>query len=117
MPRRKRNKKVKRYRRSFYSRGMKVKKALGILLLAAVVLGAAWLAAPHVLDWATYTWYTVVRDRDLPASSDAAGAGEADSAAQQTASSQPEPERPAASSRPASAQEGRNRYRSPSSFS
>ena len=80
MPRRKRNKKVKRYRRSFYSRGMKVKKALGILLLAAVVLGAAWLAAPHVLDWATHTWYTVVRDRDLPASSDAVGAGEADGA-------------------------------------
>ena len=106
MPRRKRNKKVKRYRRSFYSRGMKVKKALGILLLAAVVLGAAWLAAPHVLDWATHTWYTVVRDRDLPASSDAVGAGEADGAAQQTASSrpEPEPERPAASSRPASAQ-------------
>ena len=71
MPRRRRNKKVKRYHRSFYSRGDKIKKALGILLLAAVVLGAAWLAAPYVLDWATHTWYTVVRDRELPASSEA----------------------------------------------
>ena len=72
MPRRRRNKKVKRYHRSFYSRGMKIKKALGILLLAVVVLGVAWLAAPYVLDWATHTWYTVVRDRDLPDSSEAA---------------------------------------------
>ena len=70
MPRRRRNKKVKRYHRSFYSRGMKIKKALGILLLAVVVLGVAWLAAPYVLDWATHTWYTVVRDRDLPDSSE-----------------------------------------------
>ncbi|MBU3820404.1 MAG: YdgA family protein, partial [Candidatus Faecalibacterium intestinavium] len=62
-------KRVKRYRRSFYTRGMKIRKALGILLLVAVVLGAAWLAAPYVLDWATHTWYTVVRDRDLDASS------------------------------------------------
>ena len=74
MPRRRRNKKVKRYHRSFYSRGMKIKKALGILLLAVVVLGVAWLAAPYVLDWATHTWYTVVRDRDLPDSSQAAAA-------------------------------------------
>ena len=81
MPRRRRNKKVKRYHRSFYSRGMKIKKALGILLLAVVVLGAAWLAAPYVLDWATHTWYTVVRDRDLSDSSQAAAsAPEAESA-------------------------------------
>src|SRR5699024_7565089 len=72
MPRRRRNKKVKRYHRSLYSRGMKIKKALGILLLAVEVLGAAWLAAPYVLDCATHTWYTVVRDRDLPDSSEAA---------------------------------------------
>ena len=81
MPRRRRNKKVKRYHRSFYSRGMKIKKALGILLLAVVVLGVAWLAAPYVLDWATHTWYTVVRDRDLSDSSQAAAsAPEAESA-------------------------------------
>ena len=98
MPRRKRNKKVKRYRRSFYSRGMKVKKALGILLLAAVVLGAAWLAAPYVLDWATHTWYTVVRDRELPASSEAVSS-QADPRPE-PASSRPEP----ASSQAASSQ-------------
>ena len=110
MPRRRRNKKVKRYHRSFYSRGMKIKKTLGILLLAAVVLGAAWLAAPYVLDWATHTWYTVVRDRDLSGSSSEAAASEpeaerapassagssavsrpASQAASPAASSQPEP--------------------------
>ena len=58
--------KVKRYHRSFYSPGMWVKKAVGIIVLVAVVLVVGWLAAPHVLDWATHTWYTVVRDRDLP---------------------------------------------------
>ena len=61
--------KVKRYRRSFYSREMKLKKGIGIAVLVLVILGVGWLAAPHVLDWATHTWYTVVRNRDLPASS------------------------------------------------
>ena len=98
MPRRRRNKKVKRYHRSFYSRGDKIKKALGILLLAAVVLGAAWLAAPYVLDWATHTWYTVVRDRELPASSEAVSS-QADPRPE-PASSRPEP----ASSQAASSQ-------------
>ena len=91
MPRRRRNKKVKRYHRSFYSREMKIKKALGILLLAVVVLGVAWLAAPYVLDWATHTWYTVVRDRDLPDSSPASSEAEsapASSAGSEAASSE-----------------------------
>ena len=61
----KRRPKVKRYRRSFYSRGMRIRKIVGIVVLVAVVLAAAWFAAPHVLDWATHTWYTVVKDRDL----------------------------------------------------
>ena len=52
-------KKVKRYHRSFYSPGMWVKKAVGIIVLVAVVLVVGWLAAPRVLDWATHTWYTV----------------------------------------------------------
>ena len=60
--------KVKRYRRSFYSREMKLKKGIGIAVLVLAVLGIGWLAAPHVLDWATHTWYTVVRNRDLSAS-------------------------------------------------
>ena len=63
-------KKVKRYHRSFYSPGMWVKKAVGIIVLVVVVLVVGWLAAPHVLDWATHTWYTVVRNRDLSASSE-----------------------------------------------
>ena len=109
MPRRRRNKKVKRYHRSFYSRGMKIKKTLGILLLAAVVLGAAWLAAPYVLDWATHTWYTVVRDRDLSGSSSEAAASEpeaesapASSAGSSSAVSRPASQAasPAASSQP-----------------
>ena len=73
--------KVKRYRRSFYSRKTQVKKAVGIVVLIAVVLAAAWVAAPHVIDWATHTWYTVVRNRDLSASS-------ASSAASSTAASE-----------------------------
>ncbi len=90
MPRRRRNKKVKRYHRSFYSRRMKVKKAVGILVLAVVVLAVAWLAAPYVLDWATHTWYTVVRDRDLSDASSAVSSS--------AASSEPEDASSAASS-------------------
>lgn len=100
--------KVKHYRRSFYSRGMQVRRAVGIGVLVVVVLAAAWLAAPYVLDWATHTWYTVVRDRDLSASSPAVSeslTGEqqaASDAASSVAQSQPEqepapePETPAA---------------------
>ena len=45
--------KVKRYRRSFYTREMRLKKGIGIAVLVVAVLAAAWVAAPHVLDWAT----------------------------------------------------------------
>ena len=79
--------KVKRYRRSFYSRGMRIRKIVGIVVLVAVVLAAAWFAAPHVLDWATHTWYTVVRDRDLSASSVVSES--ASSGTQSTAASEP----------------------------
>ena len=37
--------KVKRYRRSFYSREMKLKKGIGIAVLVLAVLGIGWLAA------------------------------------------------------------------------
>lgn len=65
MPKRKRR--MKHYRRSVYSRQDKTRGVIGAVVLVAVVLGAAWLAAPRVLDWATHTWYTVVRGRDLSA--------------------------------------------------
>ena len=88
--------KVKRYHRSFYSRGARVKRIVGIVVLALAVLGAAWLAAPHVLDWATHTWYTVVKNRDLEAesASRAASSEAASSSAEAAASSQPEAEPP-----------------------
>lgn len=90
--------KVKRYHRSFYSRGARIKKGVGIVVLILAVLGAAWLAAPHVLDWATHTWYTVVKNRDLEAesASRAASSEAAASSAAQAASSQAasEPEEP-----------------------
>ena len=34
--------KVKRYRRSFYSREMKLKKGIGIAVLVLAVLGIGW---------------------------------------------------------------------------
>jgi hypothetical protein len=89
--------KVKHYHRSFYSREMRVKRGIGIVVLVAAVLAAAWFAAPHVLDWATHTWYTVVKDRDLEAESAsraeaAASSAAASSAAASQAASEPEPE-------------------------
>ena len=86
--------KVKRYRRSFYSREMKLKKGIGIAVLVLAVLGIGWLAAPHVLDWATHTWYTVVRNRDLSASSPAVSEAASSTAASEAAASsvaEPEP--------------------------
>ncbi len=65
-------KKVKRYHRSFYTGTARIRLVAGILLLLVVVLGAAWFAAPHVLDWATHTWYTVVKGRDLAAEASSA---------------------------------------------
>lgn len=90
--------KVKRYRRSFYSRKTQVKRVIGIIVLVAVVLGVAWLAAPHVIDWATHTWYTVVRNRDLSASSDSTASSAATSAAASEAASSAASSEPAASS-------------------
>lgn len=92
--------KVKRYRRSFYSREMRLKKGIGIVVLVVAALAAAWFAAPHVLDWATHTWYTVVKDRDLEAESASRAASEAAASAAASeaasraaaASSEPEPE-------------------------
>jgi hypothetical protein len=63
---------IKHYKRSFYSIEQRFKKGVALAVLIIVVLILAWLAAPHVLDWATHTWYTVVRDRDLSASSQTA---------------------------------------------
>ena len=92
--------KVKRYHRSFYSRGTRIKRGIGIVVLVLAVLGAAWLAAPHVLDWATHTWYTVVKNRDLEAeSASRAASSEAaasSAAAQEAAPSVPEKEQPRA---------------------
>ena len=86
--------KVKRYRRSFYTREMRLKKGIGIAVLVVAVLAAAWVAAPHVLDWATHTWYTVVRNRDLSASSEPAAssvAASSEAAAEPAASSEVQP--------------------------
>ena len=69
--------KVKHYHRSFYSREMRVKRGIGIAVLVVAVLAAAWFAAPHVLDWATHTWYTVVKDRDSSAAASSAAASQA----------------------------------------
>lgn len=92
--------KVKHYHRSFYSRETRVKRGIGIVVLVAAVLAAAWFAAPHVLDWATHTWYTVVKDRDLEAESAsraeaaASSSAAASSAAASQAASEPEEEKP-----------------------
>lgn len=80
-------KKVKRYKRSYYSPTMKVRRVVGIIALVAVVLAAAWFAAPHVINWATHTWYTVVKNRDLEAESGAASASSAAAASEAAASS------------------------------
>lgn len=92
--------KVKRYRRSFYSRETRIKKGIGIAVLVIAVLAAAWVAAPHVLDWATHTWYTVVRNRDLSASgaSSTASSAASSEAASSAASSEAASSEPAASS-------------------
>ena len=90
MARYKKRPKVKRYRRSFYTPAMKLRMGASIAVLVLVVLGLAWLAAPHVLDWATHTWYTVVRNRDL----------DAESATASSEAQEPDAASPAASSQP-----------------
>ena len=46
----KRRQKVKRYHRSFYSRGTRIRRGIGIAVLMAVVLGAAWMDSLYVID-------------------------------------------------------------------
>lgn len=91
-------KKVKRYRRSFYTRAEKIKRGVGIGVLVLAVLIVAWFAAPHVLDWATHTWYTVVKNRDLDAESAAVSSSALPESTASSAETQlpetPEPEEP-----------------------
>lgn len=86
-------KKVKRYRRSFYTGAEKLKLAAGIAALLVVVLAVAWFAAPHVLDWATHTWYTVVKGRDLDQEAASSSAAVA-SSSQETADPTPDEAEP-----------------------
>ncbi len=86
--------KVKRYRRSFYSREMRLKKGHRYCRAGGGGAGGCMGGGPHVLDWATHTWYTVVRDKDLSASS------AADSSASSAAQSAAAYSGPAASSEP-----------------
>ena len=88
MAKNKRRQKVKRYHRSFYSRTDRIKRVVGIVAMIAMVLALAWFAAPHVLDWATHTWYTVVKDRDLEAEAAASAAAASAAASSETAESQ-----------------------------
>ena len=52
--------KVKRYRRSFYSREMRVKKGIGIAVLVLVMLGAAGMAAHLAGAFAANTTLPVI---------------------------------------------------------
>ena len=42
--------KVKRYRRSFYTREMRLKKGIGIAVLVVAVLAAAWVCLLYTSD-------------------------------------------------------------------
>ena len=51
--------KVKRYRRSFYSRGQQARRILGAVLALAALFAAGWLIGPAVIDFGTSTWYSL----------------------------------------------------------
>ena len=72
--------------RSFRPRHRHWLRGLMLAVLVLAVLGIGWLAAPHVLDWATHTWYTVVKDRDLEAESASRAAASSQAAASAAAS-------------------------------
>lgn len=80
--RNKRGRRLKRYRRSFYSGRDRVRRIAGLLIVAALVFGIGWFAGPHIIDWGTGLWYGIVRSGD-------ASSGQAVSQSQ--AASQPQP--------------------------
>lgn len=51
--------KVRRYRRSFYSGGQRVRRALTGVLALAALFAAGWLVGPAVIDFGTSTWYSM----------------------------------------------------------
>lgn len=51
--------KVKRYHRSFYSGGQRLRRILTGVLGLAVLFAAGWLVGPAVIDFGTSTWYSL----------------------------------------------------------
>lgn len=95
--RNKRGRRLKRYRRSFYSGRDRAKQIGGLVLLAALVFGVGWLAGPHLIDLGTGLWYGVVNPKHDDDSSQAGGSGSTaaqpagSQTAQSGADSQPQP--------------------------
>ena len=79
--------KVKRYRRSFYSRGQQARRILGAVLALAALFAAGWLIGPAVIDFGTSTWYSL---KEGPGAS--SGASQPASEPQATPAPTPAPE-------------------------
>lgn len=59
----KRGRRVKHYRRSFYSGRQRAKRAVLLVCAVALVFGVGWFAGPHILNWGTGLWYSVVHPK------------------------------------------------------
>jgi len=77
-----RGRKIRHYGPSYYTRPRRKRYILGLVGLAALVFCVGWLAGPHIIDFGTGVWYSVVNPKQ-PASSQGA-ASQAGSAVQPT---------------------------------
>lgn len=58
--RNRRGRRLKHYRRSFYSGWQRFKSAALAVCAAALVFGVGWFAGPHILNWGAGLWYGMV---------------------------------------------------------
>lgn len=79
--RNRRGRRVKHYGHNYYSRRQRARRTAGLLCAAALVFAVGWLAGPHILDFGTGLWYSVVHPKP-----------EAESQSQPAASSRAQPQ-------------------------
>lgn len=61
--RNKRGRRVKHYRRSFYSGRQRLKNVVLAVCAVALIFGVGWFAGPHILNWGAGLWYSVVHPK------------------------------------------------------
>ena len=83
---------VKHYRHSFYSGPQRVRRAVILVLVVALLFAVGWFIGPHVIDFGTRTWYSIKRGGAADSVSSSAAQSQPESQSQPGSIPEPQPE-------------------------